>query len=70
MERKMSIIKIAQIDDTNSQEYLELISRIYYKFENLHRLTSFYALSESSDYLLKAKKCFEQEVSKELKNTQ
>ena len=43
MEHKMSIIKIAQIDDTNSQEYLELISRIYYKFENLYRLTSFYA---------------------------
>lgn len=66
----MSIIKIAQIDDTNSQEYLELISRIYYKFENLCRLTNFYALRDSFDYLLKAKKCFEQEVSEELKNTQ
>lgn len=61
----MSILKMAQLTDPDSEEYLELISNIYKQFENLSKTMKLYALTESHFYIQLARRCFDEEVAKD-----
>ncbi|MBR1605899.1 MAG: hypothetical protein IJ660_07350 [Alphaproteobacteria bacterium] len=63
----MSISEIAQITDTNSEEYLLLISSIYMQFEDLSKKMKRYSVTESLFYIKLAKKCFEEAVAEDLR---
>lgn len=64
----MSIMEIAKIKQTESDEYRKLVSSIHSQFEDLYKKMQTYAINESLLYLKLAYKCFEKAVAEDLNN--
>lgn len=62
----MSISEIAKIENTDSEEYLRLVCRIYIQFDRLSQMMKQYNLTESLFYVQLARKCFKEAVKEDI----
>lgn len=64
----MGIKDLEKIENTESEEYRNLVRSINSQFENLYEKLNYYSINESGFYLKLAYKCFENEIARELNN--
>ena len=66
----MSIMKIANISDIESDEYRSLVHKMYCQYWELYKLMCRYKIYQSAFYLKLAYKNFEKNVEQDLMDNQ